>query len=422
MTPEAAQPPAGPQGQSPPPQGGPPQGGPPQGPPPGGGMQDLSGFPIFHTLEAPKGAAPGPLGSFSKPVQLTGKPSGGYRPQIAVGPDDTLHAVYYDRHEGVDIVRYRQSRGGERWSEPRSVSHEDGRNWGPDLVARADGSLVLTWDHALEDFSSRGWLRVRDPGGDWGEPQVLTQGGRYEVGSTHVAAAGEDLAYVFIGKTMGGPTPFTAYWRWYSGGEWSEAKAFMRANDSAWHTNVEARPDGSVVAGWDIGPGGAGTEVYVADGRGGRFETPENISAGARQGERPHWAFAADGTDHVAFFHRGEQSKPTGVFVRSGTTGAWGPPVELSEGLGGFHFDPDIAVNSEGVLCIVWGWDANDEAELLYSLNRGEGWSEPLRVAEIGWGKPGLPSLDVDSDGTFHVVWNQGVRGYNEVYYASLKP
>ena len=68
-----------------------------------------------------------------------------------------------------------------------------------------------------------------------------------------------------------------------------------------------------------------------------------------------------------------------------------------------------------------WGWDAGEKAELLYSVNTGEGWSEPLRVAEIRWGKPGLPSIDVDSEGTFHVVWNQGVRGYNEVYYASLR-
>jgi hypothetical protein len=71
---------------------------------------------------------------------------------------------------------------------------------------------------------------------------------------------------------------------------------------------------------------------------------------------------------------------------------------------------------------MVWGWDMGQDAELLYSLNRGAGWEAPKKVAEIDWGKPGLPSIDADSTGAFHVVWNQGVRGSNEVYYARLVP
>ena len=57
----------------------------------------------------------------------------------------------------------------------------------------------------------------------------------------------------------------------------------------------------------------------------------------------------------------------------------------------------------------------------MYSINKGDGWSSPKKVADINWGKPGLSSIDVDSEGRFHVVWNQGVRGYNEVYYAQLE-
>ena len=101
--------------------------------------------------------------------------------------------------------------------------------------------------------------------------------------------------------------------------------------------------------------------------------------------------------------------------------GVWGQVAEPSAGFGGFHFDPEIAVNAAGVLCLVWGWDAGQDAEMVYSLNRGEGWSTPAKIADINWGKPGLSSIDVDSKGNFHVVWNQGVRGTNEVYYAQLE-
>jgi hypothetical protein len=57
---------------------------------------------------------------------------------------------------------------------------------------------------------------------------------------------------------------------------------------------------------------------------------------------------------------------------------------------------------------------------MVYSLDRGDGWEAPKLLAEIGRGKPGLASLVADELGNFHVVWTQGVRGDNEVYYSKL--
>jgi hypothetical protein len=231
----------------------------------------------------------------------------------------------------------------------------------------------------------------------------------------------QELAYVFIGKPLGEQNRFRAGWRWYRGGRWSEIHPFSNGATDAWHANVERRPDGSVLAGWDEGDGGSATTLFLADGRDGRFSDPEDITATGAPGERPHFAFDPDGTDHVAWFHK-ERGSPVAVYTRSGRPGAWGPVQEPSRGHGGFHFDPDIEINKEGVLCVVWGWDAGDQAEMVYSLDRGAGWSPPQKLADLGWGKPGLPSLKADPQGVFHVVWNQGIRGYNEVYYAKLAP
>ena len=124
--------------------------------------------------------------------------------------------------------------------------------------------------------------------------------------------------------------------------------------------------------------------------------------------------------DTVTWFHK-EKGQPIHIYVRQGKNGQWGAVVEPSKGYGGYHFDPDVAVNEDGTLCLVWGWDSGDDAEMVYSINKGEGWSAPLKVADIDWGKPGLASVDVDSSGNFHLIWNQGVRGYNEVYYTKLE-
>jgi hypothetical protein len=386
----------------------------------GGAMQDPSGFPNFHDWPAPKGPPISQKGPWKTVKKLTGPPYGGYRPQITAAPSGELHVLFYDRRDEGDIIHHRRSFDGVSWTDLVDLGHESDRNWGPDIVSREDGSVVVVYDHALPDFRSRGFLTEYSDG-VWSKPEALTPDDGGEIGSGHVAnAVGTDLAYIFIGKKLGPEHKFQARWRWRTSGTWSSTQALSDGVQDAWHTNVERRPDGSVLAGYDIGMGGGETTLYVVDGRDGSFGKPENITKNGAPGERPHFAFSSSGMDYITWFHK-ERGQPKSVYVRSGTPGNWGVIEEPSKGFGGFHFDPDIAINVDGDICLVWGWDAGSDAELVYSINKDGRWSPPQKVADIDWGKPGLPSLDVDEAGNFHVVWNQGVRGKNEIYYAQLE-
>lgn len=386
----------------------------------GGALQDPSGFPVFHDFAAPRGAGIAALGDWSAPVKLSETEGGGYRPQVTVGPNDLLHAIYYERTKVGDLIRHRTSTDGLSWTAPVPLGLDKDRNWGPDLVAREDGSMVVVFDHALPDFRSRGYLTFWRNNA-WTPPEPLTDDDGGEIGSGHVAhGVGDQLAYVFIGKALGPEHHFAAQWRWFKDGVWSEKASFTDGKQDAWHTNVERRPDGSVLAGFDVGTGGSETALYVADGRDGAFSPMENLTLDGKPGERPHFAFGGDGVDHVTWFHK-EAGHPLHVYVRSGRPGAWNGVEEPSKGYGGFHFDPEIEINKDGIRCLVWGWDAGSQAEMVYSLDRGQGWAPPKRIATIGAGKPGLASLVTDSTGAFDVVWNQGVRGKNDVYFARLK-
>ena len=128
----------------------------------GGAFQDPSGFPPFHDWKSPEGPAISEMGGWTDALQLTKKPTGGYRPQIAISNDDLYHVVYYDRTDEGDIIRHRMSRNGTKWSPPLKVSHDSERNWGPDIVTRPDESVVVVYDHALPDFRSRGYVTVFD--------------------------------------------------------------------------------------------------------------------------------------------------------------------------------------------------------------------------------------------------------------------
>lgn len=388
----------------------------------GGAFQDPSGFPPFHDWKAPEGQAITKMGAWSKVVQLTKKPEGGYRPQVVVSKDDVIHVVYYERKDSGDIIHHRTSKDRTSWSDAVALGHSKERNWGPDIIARDDGTIVVVYDHALPDFRSRGFLTIYDSQkGSWSAPEALTPDDGGEIGSGHVAAGkGDELAYVFIGKQLGEKYRFQAKSRWFKDGQWLDIQSFSDGTEDAWHTNVERRPDGSVVAGFDIGTGGAATTLYFVEGKDGKFGALENITEHGKPGERPHFAFA-NHLDYVTWFHK-EAGQPKYIYVRKHDrkTGNWSAVDEPSAGYGGFHFDPEIEINKDGVLCLVWGWDKGTDAEMVYAINKGDGWSEPKKIADIDWGKPGLASLSTDSQGRFHVVWNQGVRGYNEVYYSSL--
>lgn len=399
----------------------------------GADLQDPTGFPRFHGQPSPQGPAPGAAGAWTD-IQRLSADEGGLRPQIAAGPDGTLHVVYYAQTSAGDLLRHRVRpvRGAcaasspcawEGFEAPEPFGAPSGRNWGPDLVVRADGSAVVSWDHS-EPGQQTGRVMLdtwRD--GRWAEPEVVRDPAGAEVGSAHVAdARGDDLALVWIERALDPSARFQAMGRWLLRGSWTEAAPLpVPATDAgreAWHTNVERRPDGSVLAGWDLGPGGGENQVLLSVGRDGAWEAPIDASEGQAWGERPHFAFAPDGAIHAIWFHR-VMDHPLDIWLRQPD----GALRDLSRGLGGFQFDPEIAIDPAGDLLAVWGWDAGEQADLVYSLKRPrDDWSRPARVCEMSGKKPGLPSLAVSPDGVFHVVWAWWVRGQSEVWYATLRP
>lgn len=416
----------------------PPEPAPALAPPPGpalsgAALQDPTGFPRFHAAPAPAGPSPASSAAWTD-LQRLSVEEGGLRPQIAAGPDGSLHVVYYAQTAAGDLLRHRLRAPSRRcaaeapcaWGAfegPTAFGSTSGRNWGPDLVVRADGSAVVCWDHTEPAVSDAGSVLLSTwRAGRWSEPELVRAGEEAEVGSAHVAdASGEDLAVVWIERALRPEARFTAMSRWRRGGAWERAAPLPSPVEGetreAWHTNVERRPDGSVLAGWDLGPGGGENQVLVSVGRDGRWEPALDLSAGRAWGERPHFAFEPEGGAHAIWFHR-VLDRPLRVWWRDPR----GALEALGEGLGGFQFDPEIAINARGDLLAVWGWDGGAEADLVYSLNRGQGWSAPARVSGMHGRKPGLPSVAVAPDGSFHAVWAWWVRGQSEVWYARLGP
>ena len=79
--------------------------------------------------------------------------------------------------------------------------------------------MVVVYDHALKDFSSRGYMVVYE-NGVWSSPAAITPDNGGEIGSGHVAnGIGNELAYVYIAKALGPEHEFQARGQWYRDGK-----------------------------------------------------------------------------------------------------------------------------------------------------------------------------------------------------------
>lgn len=180
------------------------------------------------------------------------------------------------------------------------------------------------------------------------------------------------------------------------------------------------------------------------------FSTPINISQTVTfppyfvQGSTP--VVADDGTLYVVFHGYqtvGNETKLGIWVVRSDDGGeTFTPPILVAEtpvilpffgGVYGFRWgpviQPFIETGPNGEVYIVFeadpdGPEGPDMADIFFtrSLDRGETWSEPVRVNDdSGFAMQFFPSMAVDSSGTIHVIWGDkrndpwGV-GY-DIYY-----
>ena len=102
----------------------------------------------------------------------------------------------------------------------------------------------------------------------------------------------------------------------------------------------------------------------------------------------------------------------------AGTT--WSKPLRITRGVRGRHYDPDLAGGRDGRVMVVWAWSAAGRSTLMYSVLSG-GKHTPPRTFGKGAGMASLPSISAGPDGRFHVIWNQGPRDNEVIYYAVTK-
>jgi len=128
---------------------------------------------------------------------------------------------------------------------------------------------------------------------------------------------------------------------------------------------------------------------------------------------------AADGTLFVAI--TANVSNTPQVRVLSSTSG--GPWAELPppSGTGNAADRAALAIDSRGLLHLVWTEVSAQDRQVFYARFSGSEWTPPIQLS-MSPGYAGFPSLAVDDRNRVHVVWYGFDGTFYQVYYRRLDP
>lgn len=166
-------------------------------------------WPYLYYANKPSG------GSWSSPMPFPGSPKGG-PPAAVTGGDGALHIVW-QKEDGRTIAYIRRAADGV-WSSIQTVASVSSPDelYTPDIAIGPDGTLHTAWRRRIAYNNSDIYYASRSPGGGWGAATLLYDGG--DTTSTPVIAV-DDLGavYVFVSDTGGG----SLLTRKAPGGGWS---------------------------------------------------------------------------------------------------------------------------------------------------------------------------------------------------------
>ena len=151
----------------------------------------------------------------------------------------------------------------------------------------------------------------------------------------------------------------------------------------------------------------------------GRWAEPVNISNTFYGSSQPDMAIGPDGKIHVVWedYTRLGSLDWKDILYAYYDGYEWSEPEQVSAMDTTFSYDPSIEVDSLGRPHVVWNHRAIfPDADAYYSYRTDTGWTEPLNLATHG-STQYAPDICIDSRGFIHVVWSDYWPGNGDIYH-----
>jgi hypothetical protein len=297
-----------------------------------------------------------PGGAWSKPEDVSDSISAAGSPLLAIDAVSEAVAVWTAFDSGDILVQGAIRSADGEWSEPDDLSPA-GQDVtpleAPDVAIDASGNAIAAW--TLEGGNYVVQTAVRPAGGDWEEPDDLSD-------------AGEDAREPAVAMSQAGDA--VAAWTHFdssdivqaavrpAGGDWAEADELSASGQDAGQADVAIDEAGEAVAVWHRFNG----SDFIVQGSvrpaGGDWAAADDLSASGQDGLSP--IVATNGAvGAVAAWYRSDGANLRVQAAVRPAGGEWPKPDNLSAAGENAGF-PDLALDAAGNAFAVFGRDGDD--------------------------------------------------------------
>jgi PKD repeat protein len=210
------------------------------------------------------------------------------------------------------------------------------------------------------------------------------------------------------------------------GGSWPVAKnSRITISNTGWsasvHTFFDIQDDRICAIWMDDNHGPGNWNMYYSEGHNQNgnwtFDAYDHVWPSKINQYYPALVMDDAGTVHVMFSNK---SGPF-FYAQKPVGGNWTKPKAISSGGCSFNLIPYM-IYKHGLIHTVWRQTTTDHEGLFYGRALPDGtWAEPIMIDD-GMQFPQYPVLDLDAQGTVHVVWSDGDPDHpRHIWYADLE-
>ena len=159
-----------------------------------------------------------------------------------------------------------------------------------------------------------------------------------------------------------------------------------------------------------------GNYAVMLDHQRSAFTPPLNVSNNPGDSDKPQLAVDANGVVHMVWMDD-TPGKLDIYYAWRGNDGVWSSPFNVSHNPG-HSYPPQLALDGKGGVHAVWVDDSPKNLEIYYAWrgSNGTAWSGPVNLSNNpSWSEH--VQLAAEQDGTVHVVWSDEAPGQNDIYY-----
>lgn len=314
---------------------------------------------------------------------------------------------------GLTAMTGVQASAGDEWGIPAEMP-ADGLDGFDSCVAINDhGDIMVAWaqSSSSEEYYTFDIIVKTCIGGTWSEPETIQTGLSTEIGLELVMIDNGNATLIW---DQGG-----VYASTYNGSAWSDPIPIRSGTAVARGAHVAMDEQGNAMVIWQESVDGDKDNIFAKPYRDGDWGPAVTIQSEPSDAGNCHLAVDGAGNFTAVWI----QSVPSGsdhaIWSNSYENGAWGEAEVISDGIN-VAYEPELAVNRDGVAIAVWQQENVINVINLYANIRSEGaWGEPFQVPTVS-DCALSPHVAIDGQGDAVVLWFDSLTGTGNLYATSL--